>query len=164
MNEALTAADVRRTLAGELSLPARLRYIALLLISLAMVGVIGALLLTETGLPTRTRVTFGLMLIVAMAWATFASWVLARRQVLFARHRIAAGRMAVTFSMALIVGTLAIGMADGTSAPWYGALGVGFLMLLLSAVQLHRAQRRHAQLRRRRLELEHELGQGDANR
>ena len=152
-----SSAEVSRRLSLQLSLPARLGHIALLLVSLAVSGVVGALLLTEPALPARTKVAFGMMVPVSLAWAAYATWVLRYRRVLFARHRVIAGRMAVGFAMVFTLGAVLLGRTSGASAPWYGAFAVGILMLCAAVVILHRANVRLAQLARRRQELEREL-------
>ncbi len=158
MSERPTVDEVRRGLARQLALPARISYVALLLVSLAATGVVGSLLLTEPALPLRIRAAFGGMVLIGLAWAAFAGWVLTRRHVLYAKHRIVAGRMAVGFAAIFTIGTLAIGTARGMNGPWYGALAVGLLMLVLAAVQLLRARRRYAELSARRRELERQIG------
>lgn len=157
MSTLLTSAEVSRRLSLQLSLPARLGHVALLLVSLVVAGVVGALLLTEAALPPRTKVAFGAMVPIGLAWAGYAAWVLHHRRVLFARHRVIAGRMAVGFALVFTVGTMVLGRASGAGAPWYGALAVGLLLLCAAVVILHRANVRLATLTRRRQELERQL-------
>jgi hypothetical protein len=162
MNALLTAAEVSRRLSLQLSLPARLGYVILLLVSLAVAGVVSALLLTEPALPLRTQCAFGVIVAIGLAWAGYAAWVLRHRQVLFARHRVIAGRMAVSFAAIFLLGALLLGRAEGFGASWYGALAVGLVMLCAAAIVLYRANRRLGELLRRRHELECELAGHEA--
>ena len=97
-------ADLRRLLDAELSLRSRLGYVALLLASAAMTAVIASLWLTEPTLPTRTAVAFAVLTLIGLSWIVFSGWVLTRRRPLFGRDGLVAGRMAVTFTAAFVVG------------------------------------------------------------
>lgn len=152
-----SAAEMRRRLEAELSLPSRLGHTALLLAGLAVAAVSGALLAGEVGLPGSTRVALAAIVGVGLAWAAFAAWVLARRRVLFASHRVVAARMAVAFTALFTLGTLALGQWGGTGRTWFAAGGMGMLMLAVAIVLLVRARRRFRKLSRRRTELEHLL-------
>ena len=68
------AADLRRLTVLELSLPARLRYVALLLGAAAMTAIVSALLLTEPELPLRTSIAFAVMTVIGLSWMVFAAW------------------------------------------------------------------------------------------
>jgi hypothetical protein len=153
-----SAQAMQARLAAELSLPARVGHIALLLAALGSAGISAALLLTETGLPARTRVAFALMVVIGCCWVAFATWVLARRRVLFARHRVIAARMAVTFSAMFTIGSVALRWSDAAPRAWPAAMGVGLVMLAIAGFMLVRAQRRVAALIARREALEHLLG------
>lgn len=146
--------EMRRLLAGELSLRARLAHVALLLVALAMAVAVGSLWLTEPELPVRTHVGFALVVVIAIAWVGYAAWVLSRRRVLLAGHRVVASRMAVGFNALFVFATLALGYWGPPSRAPYAAASLGLLMLA-AAVALHaQARRRFARLLERRRELE----------
>src|SRR5688572_14879638 len=90
--------DVRRLAGAELSLKARLGYVALLLASTGVTVVIVSLWLTETFLPLRAQLAFGVMCLIGVCWSALALWALGARRPLFARDRVIAGGMAVTFT------------------------------------------------------------------
>ena len=141
----LTTATLLQLADAELSLRARVAHIALLLVSLLMTTGIASLWLTEPFLPTRTHVAFGAMTVIGLAWSVFAARVLTQRRVLYAKHRVIAGRMAVTFTAAFVIGALAIAWTM-TSAGGYLAAGVGAMMFVAAVLLLVRSQRQLAQL------------------
>lgn len=153
-----SAAEVRRLIAGELSLPARLGHTALLLVSLGGAATTGALLFTEQGLPARTQIALSVLTVMGLAWVAFAGWVLTHRRVLLAGHQVVAARMAVLFTTVFTAGAWAVGQAGGTGRTWPGAVAVGIAMLVAAVALLVRARRRFADLSRRRLDLERQLG------
>jgi hypothetical protein len=150
---ALSAPALQRLAATELALPPRLGYIVLLLAALMMIGIIGSLWLTEPSLPRRTQAGFAMMLVIGASWVVFALWVLTRRRVLFARQRIVAGRMAVTFTALFTIGAVAVGFATGGAAPYVTA-ATGLVMLGVALTMLRRAHRTFARLMERRQALE----------
>lgn len=151
------AAEVQRLLSAETALPSRLRYGALLLAGLAAATITGSLLATEPGLPARTRIAFGVMTGIGLAWAAYAVWVLSRRHVLLASHRIVAGRMAVAFTSMFTAGALAVALlADGGPAA-FAAAGVGLLMLAVAGLTLAHAHQLVARLTARRDAIEQQL-------
>jgi hypothetical protein len=152
-----SAPDLRRLLDAELSLPSRLGYVALLLASLAMTIVIGSLWLTEPGLTGATSSAFAVMIVIGLSWVTFAGWVLTHKRILLARHRIVAGRLAVTFCTVFALGALTLGYATGRSGA-LAAAGLGVLMAGVAVVLLMRAHTAFARLVARRDTLERELG------
>lgn len=152
---------LRRMIDRELALPPRLVYVGLLLAALVMAAVIGALWLTEPLLPLRTQVAFALMVAVAISWAAYSTWVLTRRRVLFARHRIVAGRMAVAFTSWFVLGALVAAVTAGGPAS-YAAAATGLAMLGVAVAVLVRAHREVARLVERRATLERELGQASS--
>lgn len=156
---AASAASLHRLVDAELSMPSRLGYVALLLAALTMTAVVGTLWATEPSLPPRAHVGFGLMVAIGSSWIVFAIWVLTHRRILFARHQIVAGRMAVTFTAVFLAGTLVMGYTTGRSEA-YKAAAVGVLMLGMAVVVLVRAHRSFARLASRRDALERELGKG----
>jgi O-antigen/teichoic acid export membrane protein len=151
-------ADALRRLAdAELSTAARVGYVALLLAALIMTVVVGSLWATEPELPSRTRLAFAMMTGIGLAWAAFAGWVLRRRRVLLAGHRIVAGRMAVACTAFFVAGALLVGWTSGERAA-FAAAAVGGVMLAAAVAILVRAHRDFARLSERRRELERRLG------
>jgi hypothetical protein len=152
-----TAHLLPRLLDAELSRPSRLGHVALLLVSMAMTVVVVSLWLTEPALPVRTRVAFGAMTVIGVAWMVFAGWVLTTRRVLLGRDNVVAGRLAVTFTAVFVAGALLVGYSAGGRAPFAAAaIGVGLLGVAIAL--LVRARRRVAALTARRDALERELG------
>lgn len=151
-----STAAVRRLADRELSVPSRLRYVALLLAALGMTVVVVSLWATEPALPLRTHVAFGVMTVIGFSWSAFSTWVLANRRVLFARERIVAGRMAVTFTAVFTAGAVAMSAATGAAAA-LAAAGTGVVMLLVAVIILRGAHRASARLLARRDALEREL-------
>jgi len=158
-NPVLSAADIQRVVAAELGLPSRLGYTLLLLASLAGVGVIVALLVTEPALPARTRIAFALIIAIGLSWAAFATWVLARRHVMLAGHHVVAARMAVAFTSLFTLGGSIIAAVAGKRDTAYTIVGVGLTMLTVAIVRLVRARRRVAALSKRRAALERQLAE-----
>lgn len=150
-------ADLRRLTETELSLPSRLRYVGLLLAAAAVTAVAGSLWLTEPGLPARTRVAFVLMVLLGLAWMAFAVWVLTRKRLLLAPHRIVAGRLSVAACSAFTAGALAVGMSTASPAAFLAA-ATGAAMLVLAALLLRRAHRAFTLLTKRREALALERG------
>jgi len=154
-NESLMS--IHELVKGETSMKRRMGYVALLLAAAAMTTVIVALWATEPALPLRTHIAFGAMSVIGLSWIALAGWALTTRRVLFARDRVIAGRMAVTFTAVFALGALAMLIATGSAAA-AGALGTGVVMVWVAAAVLRRARRRFAALGARRAELERELG------
>lgn len=94
-----------------------------------------------------------MMLVIGASWVAFALWVLTRRRVLFARQRIVAGRMAVTFTALFTIGAVAVGLTTGGAAP-YATAAAGLVMLGVAVAMLLRAHRTFARLTERRRQLE----------
>ena len=148
---------VRRLADAEFSFRSRLGYVALLLAALMMTAIVAALWMTEPALPLRTQLAFAAMTMIGLSWSAFALWVLTHRRVLLARHGIVAGRMAVTFSAAFLIGALAVGYASGARAA-FAAAGLGAVMVCAGVAALVLAHRRFDRLSVRRRELEAEFG------
>jgi hypothetical protein len=145
--------EVRQLAATELSFKARLGYVALLLVSTGMTVVIASLWLTETFLPLRAQLAFGVMCVIGVSWATLALWALSRRRPLFARDRVIAGGMAVAFTSVFLIGALA-GAVIANNPAAYGALATGAVMLAIAIRVFVGARRRFAELAARRAALE----------
>jgi hypothetical protein len=151
------AAELRRLTEAELSLPARVGYVALLLVSAAMSAVSASLGLTEPGLPLRTRIAFAAMTAIGLGWVAFAAWVLTHKRILYARHRIVAGRMSVAFTAAFLAGSLVVGLTTSQRAA-FAAAALGVVMLGVAIWVLLRARAAYGRLQERRAALERELG------
>jgi hypothetical protein len=150
------ARELRELTAAELSLPSRLRYLGLLLAAASMTATVTALLLTEPDLPARTSTALAMLAVIGTSWIVFSVWVLARKRVLFGRHHIVAGRLAVAFSGVFMIGALALGFARSSAAA-LAAGAMGAAMLAVSIALLVRGRRRFETLAARRAELEREL-------
>jgi hypothetical protein len=149
--------DLRRVTASELSLTARTGYVGLLLAAATMTVVVSALLVTEPALPLRASIALGVLAVIGLSWVSFAVWVLSNRRILFGRHRVVAGRMAVGFSVVFCVGALAVGYATSSRSAFVAA-AMGSVMIAIATAMLVRARRRVEQLSKRRDELEQQLG------
>ena len=150
---------IRSLAVGELSLRARLAYVALLLVAVSMTVVIASLWITELALPPRTQWAFGMMTLIGVSWSALAVWVLTSRRPLYVRDRVIAGRMAVTFTSVFVAAAVAaVSVAAGAAA--LAALGSGVMMLVLAIRVLVDARRRFAALAARRQELENTLEAG----
>lgn len=148
------AAAVLRLMHSELSTAARIGYTLLLLIGITGAGLLGSLWLTEPGtLPVQTQWAFGLIIAINISWAVLSAWVLSQRKVLYARHRVIAGWMAVVFC----TGFLVIGAAIACQRANVKALIligiVGIAELIVAVALLRRARRRRSELLARRDEL-----------
>ena len=152
----ISAVAVRRLADTELSVPSRLGHVALLLAALGMTILVVSLWLTEPALPLRTQLAFATMTAIGLSWSAFAIWVLTSRRILFARERIVAGRMAVTFAAVFTAAALAAAAATGAAAA-LAAGGTGMVMVTVAVVILRRAHRTSARLMARRDVLEREL-------
>jgi hypothetical protein len=153
---------VRRLLEAELAVTPRLGYVALLLVSVMMTVALGTLWLTEPSLPLRAHAAFAVMVAIGTSWSAFAMWVLTRRRVLFPRHGIVAGRMAVTFTSIFTVGAFVLAVTSGGVAFRVMTL-VGLLMVGCAVLVLVRAHRHLARLLERKQEIEKTLD-ADARR
>ena len=146
----ISVVEMQRLMAAELSLRSRLGYTALMLVALGASGVIGSLWLTEPSLPARTQIAFALMIGIGLSWVTYCAWVLTRRQVLLAGHRIIAARMAIAFSAIFVAGSLALAVWGSAGRPALAAAGFGAVMLTVAFAILLSARRRFEELMKRR--------------
>jgi hypothetical protein len=150
------AEDLRRLTAMELSLPSRMRYVALLLAASIMTATMTALLLTEESLPLRTSISFGVLAVIGLSWMGFAAWVLTRKRMLLAGHRVLASRLAVGCTAVFALGALLIGFTTGRAAG-FAAAALGAVMLGAAVWMLIRAKRAFGRLSVRRQDLERQL-------
>jgi len=144
--------DVRQLAGAELSLHARIGYVALLLAAAGMTVVIASLWLTEPALPVRTQWAFGAMVLIGVSWVSLTAWALRARRPLFARDRVIAGSMAVTFTSLFLAGGIA-GVAMAGNAASYGVLVSGGVMLAVAFRIRARARHRFVDLAARRAAL-----------
>jgi hypothetical protein len=149
-------AAVQKLARGEMSLKARVGYVALLLGSTAMTVGLVSLWLTEAYLPLRAQLAFGAMSLIGISWAVLASWALFTRRVLLARDRVIAGRMSVAFTGLFLAGAIAAVLVSGKPAA-FGAAATGAVMFVIALRVLSGARRRFSELSVRRAELEREL-------
>ena len=153
----LTPEDVQVRLAAELSRRGRIGHVLLLLVGLGVAVGISSLLLTEPALPNRTRAAFVAIVLIALGWTTYAWWALTRRDVLLARHRIVAARMAVAFCGLFVVGSVVLVWAGPSAPAALMSAGTGALAFGAAWAALRRARRHVDFLLRRRAELERAL-------
>lgn len=129
-------------------------FMILLGVDLAVTGIVAVLLATEPSpLPTATIAAFVGIIGLGLVWAGFFGWVLLRRRVLFARHRVLAAAIGIAASGVFTVGgiVIAVSRSDGAAA---GAVGLsGVLMVVVAAFALRSARARQQFLLDRRAEL-----------
>lgn len=140
--EARLRALTRRTL----SPGARYFHVSVLLLAAIMCVLVGALLLTEAGLPVRTQRAFGVLLALGAGWVVYASWVLANRHTLLAQQRVVAGWMAIVGTGAFLAGS-AIAVLVTPTAMTTTAVVAAATMFIGAGVVLVRARRRTRELR-----------------
>jgi hypothetical protein len=150
----LTIEQVQDMVRRELSAPMRMGYLLMLMITLTGAGLIGTLWLTEPGpLPLRTHVAFGALVVVNAAWAALFGWLLTRRKVLYAVHRVIAGWMAVLFCGIFLIAGLAIALMKMNFTAMIAFGLVGAAQTIIAITILRRARRHRSQLLARRDEL-----------
>lgn len=150
----ISARDMQRIVASELSVRARLSHTALLLVSAAMTTVVCSLWLTEPALPLRTQAGFALIAAIGVSWTAFAAWVLTTRRVLLAWHQVIAARMAVVFCGIFVAGCLTLASWGGMGRGAYAAGIVGMAMMVVAIALLISARRRVARLTARKRQIE----------
>jgi hypothetical protein len=150
----LTVEQAQEMVRRELSTPKRLGYLLLLMLTLTAACLISTLWITEPApLPLRTKVAFGLLTFINLAWSGLCGWIVTRRKILFAQHRVMAGWMALVFcALFSIIGLVVAAIRMNTTA--LAVVGaVGTCQLLLAILVLKRARYRRRQLLARRDEL-----------
>lgn len=141
----VSVSEMQGRMAAGLSMRSRAGYTLLLVAAIGMSGVSGSLLATETGLPDRTRIAFATMTLIGAAWSVLAAWVLARRHVLFAEHRIASSWLALASCALFMAGAIVLRAYLPTAA-----MGVAGVMLAGAVLALAHARRYRARLIARR--------------
>ncbi len=147
--EARLRALTQRTLSS----PARYFHVAVLVLALIMSSLLGALLVTETGLHGRTQLAFSALLALGMIWAVYAGWVLTRRNTLLVHQQVVAGWMAVGGTGAFFV-CCAVSVWVTNSVLAMAALGAAATLLGGAAWLLARSTHRLGQLKALRITLE----------
>jgi hypothetical protein len=151
---ALTIEQVQEMVRRELSTPSRIIYLLFFLVTLTAAALVGTLWLSEPGpLPMRTHVAFGLLAIVNLAWSSLFGWVLARRKVLFAMHRVIAGWMALLFCGVFLLFGLSIALMKVNLTAIVAVGLVGAAQVIAAVVVLRRARHHRGLLLARRDEL-----------
>ncbi|MGV9268305.1 transmembrane transport protein [Kitasatospora sp. NPDC003701] len=146
---------LRRVIAAETSVRARLGQLAVGLAGLCGAGLIGVLWATEPGgLPARTGIAFAVLIAIGLSWAAFVGWVLARRRPLFAADRVVGGWIALAACTATTAAGVALAAVRGAAGAALGAGLVGGLLTAAAAALLVRARARRAALLRLREALE----------
>jgi hypothetical protein len=145
----ISVEEMQERVRAQVGMPSRLGYTALLVAGAGMAGLSASLLATETALPPRTRLAFALVVVVGLAWASFAGWVLARRRVLFGRQEVVAASMAVAITVVFLAGAAAVRDRIG-----YGGVATAAVMCGAALVMLVRARGRVARLSERLRALE----------
>lgn len=143
----------RSVAVAELSRWPRIAHSVLLAAALTGAIMTLSLWLTEPDLPFRTRAAFATLTLIGLTWAGYAAWVLTQRRVLYARQRVLAGWLAVTFTSAFTVAAFTTGVVAGTPVG-FAAGTMGLVLVGASLMLLARARRRLATLLARRRELE----------
>ncbi len=143
----------RSVAVAALSLGPRIAHSVLLAASLTGAIVTLSLWLTEPDLPFRTRAAFATLTLIGVSWAGYAAWVLTQRRVLYARQRVVAGWLAVSFTSAFTIAAFTTGLVVG-SRVGLAAGAMGLLLVGISLMLLARARRRLDTLLARRRELE----------
>jgi len=133
--------DIQVRLAGELSLRARLGYVGLFAASLLMASGVAALTVTEINLPGRARAAFVLLIVIGLSWAWFAGWMLARRRVLLAGHRVLAARLALACCSVYTIACIALGVSGQASAGAFVAAAIGAGQTAIAALLYVQARR-----------------------
>lgn len=141
----ISVSDMQQRVASTLSTTSRVGYTLLAVLGAGMAMLTGALVATEHDLPQRTQIALAAMTLTGVAWTAIAVWVLSRRRVLFAQHRVVVTRVAC----------LIAGVFFAFAFTLNGAMRVptvvmsGLMLLVACAAWLH-AQRVRARLMARR--------------
>lgn len=153
MNAAMDADAVRRIAEAELSSAPRLVHGALLAAALTMTVVVVSLGLAEPDLPLRAGIAFAMLAAIGAGWTGYAIWVLTQRRVLYARQRVVAGWLAVTFTSIFTLGAFSLGLAADVQAGFVAG-GLGLVLMAAATLLLARARQRLATLTDRLHQLE----------
>jgi hypothetical protein len=152
---------IRQAMHKELSTAARVGYILLLLVGIGGALLIGSLWLTEPRpFPLRTHLAFGMLMAVNLSWAALSTWVLSRRKVLYAQHKVIGGWMAIVFCAAFLLLGMGIAYQRGNTNALLVIMLGGVAQLVVASALLVRARRQRSELLARRDELCKQLAAG----
>lgn len=143
----------------ELSMRARIAHVLLALAASAMTILVTSLWLTEPALPARTSIAFALLAALGAGWVVFSLWVLRRKRVMLARHRVVGGRLAVGFSSLFGIGCIALAATTPDRNYWPAVVMSG-VFWMVAVVVWRRAENAHATLVAKRDALARELNGG----
>lgn len=143
--------QLERALATEVSLRSRMRHVAVGLAGGCGAGLIAVLWATEPDpLPAPTQLAFAGLIVIGLAWAGFAGWVLSRRRPLFARDRVLGARLALGATALTATAGTVMTAVRGTATEALATAGGGGVLTAAAVLVLVRAQsRRRALLRLR---------------
>jgi hypothetical protein len=150
----VAAADIQRLLRAELSFKTRAMYLVGLLATASFAAALLSLWLTEPHLPVRTHLAFGILVVINLVWTLFCGWALTRRNVLYARQGVVAGRLATAWSAVFAGGAVIVGYTSGNVRGGMMAAATGVVFLVCAVIVLRRAMARHQELLRLRRSLE----------
>lgn len=141
----------------EFSWRRRLGQTLLLVVSACASMVVGSLLATEPGLPMRTRIALGALLLAGLSWTAFWIWALTGRRVLLVHQKLAAARLALACTTLFCLGFASLWLLTGEASAAVAAVGGLGLMGAAGAIWFS-ARRRYRALRALEVELSGEGG------
>lgn len=143
--------ELERALVAEVSLRSRMRYMVVGLAGGCGAALVAVLWVTEPGpLPARTQVAFAGLIVVGVAWAALAGWILSRRRPLFARDRVLGAWLALVVTTVTGVAGVALTAVRGTAAEALAVALAGAALVATAGLLLVRARFRRRELLRLR--------------
>ncbi|MER7716249.1 transmembrane transport protein [Streptomyces flaveolus] len=143
--------QLERVLATEVSLRSRLRHVAVGLAGGCGAAVIAVLWATEPhAVPPRTQTVFAGLIVLGLAWAGFAGWVLSRRRPLFARDQVLSARIALAATVVTTVVGVTLAAVSGSTADLVATATGGGIFTAAAVLALMRARHRRRELLRLR--------------
>jgi hypothetical protein len=146
----MNSEDMIARLSDQMSRRRRVANLIALVGGVTMTAVVGLLWATEPGLPRRTVLAFGALIVIGLGWAAYGGWAVTRKTPLFALDRVVAAWMALAATSVLALMTVTVTFARPVAPALFAAVGV---LLVIAAVNLWRARGRRAALLRRKREL-----------
>ena len=145
----------------------RYGHVAMTTIAAVMATALAYMLVSETLLPwmpTRVVVLLWVLFAISSAWMVFGMAVLLRRRPVRPIHEVAAGAIALVFSILLTGSAVGVRMsASDRGLPSISEMGLvawmGIAAMLVASVVCVRALMRHSRLQAMRERLERELAQ-----
>lgn len=139
---------------GQLTTAKRWLYRILLVVTCALVALIGSLWLTEPGpLPVRLHIAFASFVTIGCGWICVFTWLLWRRSCHSVVDQLVTGWAATIATGSSLIVAMPIAISRGTTQAVVALLALGLLMFAASLWLLARAYRHQAQLRLRLSEL-----------